>query len=75
MNLISMPAVATMTSREISDLIEKQHSHIKVSAERLSEKGVIGTLAAREFTHNGNTYTEYLFNKRDSLVLGTHAGC
>ena len=59
----------TMSSREIADLIEKQHSHIKVSAERLSEKGVIGTLAMREFTHNGNTYTEYLLCKRDSLIL------
>ena len=59
----------TMSSREIADLIEKQHSHIKVSAERLSEKGVIGTLAMREFTHNGNIYTEYLSSKRDSLIL------
>lgn len=61
--------VATMSSREIADLIEKQHSHIKVSAERLAEKGVIGTLATREFTHNGNVYVEYLLNKRDSLIL------
>jgi phage antirepressor YoqD-like protein len=60
---------ATMSSREIAELIEKQHSHIKVSAERLAEKGVIGTLATREFTHNGNKYTEYLLNKRDSMVL------
>jgi phage antirepressor YoqD-like protein len=58
-----------MSSREIAELLEKQHSHIKVSAERLAEKSVIGTLAVREFTHNGNTYTEYLLNKRDSLIL------
>lgn len=61
--------VRTMSSREIADLIEKQHSHIKVSAERLAGKGVIGTLAVREFGHNGNIYTEYLLNKRDSLIL------
>jgi phage regulator Rha-like protein len=59
----------TMSSREIAELIEKQHSHIKISAERLAEKGVIGTLVARGFTHNGNEYTEYLLNKRDSLIL------
>lgn len=59
----------TMSSREIADLLEKQHSHLKISAERLAEKGVIGTLATREFTHNGNVYTEYLLNKRDSLIL------
>lgn len=59
----------TMSSREISDLIDKSHSNIKISAERLSISGVIGTLAAQEFIHNGNKYTEYLFNKRDSLIL------
>lgn len=58
-----------MSSREIAELIEKQHNHIKVSADRLAAKGVIGTPAVREFTHNGNTYTEYLLNKRDSLIL------
>ena len=59
----------TMSSREISDLIDKSHSNIKISAERLSISGVIGTLATQEFIHNGNKYTEYLFNKRDSLIL------
>ena len=59
----------TMTSREIADLVGKQHSNIKISADRLSEKGVIGTLAVQEFTHNGNKYTEYMLNKRDSLIL------
>jgi len=62
-------ATKTMTSREIAELVEKQHSNIKISAERLAEKAVIGTLATQEFTHNGNTYTEYLLNKRDSLIL------
>lgn len=61
--------VLTMSTREIADLLGKQHSHIKISAERLAEKGVIGTLAAREFNHNGNVYTEYHLNKRDSLIL------
>jgi hypothetical protein len=58
-----------MSSREIAELLEKQHANIKISAERLAEKGVIGTLAVQEFTHNGNVYTEYLLNKRDSLIL------
>jgi hypothetical protein len=61
--------VQTMSTREIAQLIEKQHNHIKVSADRLAEKGVIGTPAVREFAHNGNVYTEYLLNKRDSLIL------
>jgi phage regulator Rha-like protein len=69
MQIANISNVQTMTTREIAELIEKQHSHIKVSAERLAEKGIIGTLALREFTHNGNVYTEYLLNKRDSLIL------
>ena len=68
---LAQPADAplTMTTREVADLLEKQHSNIKISAERLAASGVIGTLAVQEFTHNGNTYTEYLLNKRDSLIL------
>ena len=66
---LSIVSTQTMSSREIAQLIEKQHPNIKISAERLAASGVIGTLAVQEFTHNGNTYTEYLLNKRDSLIL------
>lgn len=69
MQLATINQQKTMSSREIAELLEKQHGNIKISAERLAEKGVIGTLAVQEFTHNGNTYTEYLLNKRDSLIL------
>lgn len=68
-DLIVNSNVLTMSTREIAALLEKPHSNIKISAERLAEKGVISTLAMQEFVHNGNTYTEYLLNKRDSLVL------
>lgn len=67
--LIAMNAEMTMGTREIAVLLGKQHSNIKISAERLAESGVIGTLAPQEFMHNNNTYTEYRLNKRDSLVL------
>lgn len=67
--LIAMNAEMTMGTREIAWLLGKQHSNIKISAERLAESGVIGTLAPQEFMHNNNTYTEYRLNKRDSLVL------
>lgn len=69
MQLITKTSNLTMSSREIADLLGKQHGNIKISAERLAEKGVIGTLAVQEFEHNGNTYTEYLLSKRDSLIL------
>ena len=58
----------TMSSREIASLLDKQHSHIKVSAERMAEKGTIA-LRGSKFVHNGNEYEEYLFGKRDSMIL------
>lgn len=69
MSLVPSSQNMTMSSREIADLIGKQHSNIKISAERLAASGVIGTLAMQEFSHNGNTYHEYMLNKRDSLIL------
>lgn len=61
--------VQTMSTREIADLLGKTHSNIKISAERMQATGVIRTLAVQEFEHNGNRYTEYLLEKRDSLIL------
>jgi phage regulator Rha-like protein len=69
MQIAKLDSKNTMSSREIAELIEKRHDNIKVSADRLVEKGIISTPAVQEFNHNGNTYTEYLFTKRDSLVL------
>ncbi len=70
---ISNNEVLTMTSREISSMLSKNHSDIKRSAERLVSSGVINNgqpLAECEFkTSRGNKFTEYLINKRDSLVL------
>lgn len=57
-----------MSSREIAELLGKQHSNIKISAERLAEKGTIA-LQGSKFEHNGNWYNEWLLNKRDSLIL------
>ncbi len=65
---INPSEIQTMSSREVAELTGKQHSNIKVSAVRLSEKGTIA-LQGSKFNHNGNEYTEYLFNKRDSMVL------
>ena len=58
----------TMSTREIAQLLNNQHSHVKKSAQRLGKKG---TIALREsnYEHSGNQYTEYLLNKRDSMVL------
>jgi len=67
--IMKINEVQTMGTREIAELLGKQHANIKISAERLAEKGVIGTLAMQEFVHNGNTYAEYRLPKRDCLIL------
>jgi len=68
-NLLS-GKVAMMSSREIAELVKSKHGDVKRSAERLSAGGILtAPMAQFEFQHNGNTYFEYRFNKRDSLVL------
>lgn len=60
----------TMSSREIAQLVSSKHGDVKRSADRLAAAGILtAPLAQFEFEHNGNTYIEYRFNKRDSLVL------
>lgn len=64
----------TMGTREIAEMLGKNHSDIKRSADRLAESGVIGgcqPLAESPYTHeqNGQTYVEYRLSKRDSLIL------
>ena len=58
----------TMSSREIAELLNKTHGNIKISAQRLADKGTIA-LQRSNYDHNGNNYFEYLLNKRDSFVL------
>ena len=70
MNIIASNQNLTMSSREIASLLNKNHSDIKRSAKRLSDAGVLTKpLAESEFEHRGNTYSEYLLEKRDCFVL------
>jgi anti-repressor protein len=65
-----MKLEATMSSREIAELVGSKHGDVKRSAERLSVARILTSpLAQFDFEHNGNVYHEYRFNKRDSLVL------
>ena len=60
----------TMGTREIAALLNKNHSDIKRSAKRLQTAQILTQpLALLNFDHKGNTYTEYLLNKRDSMIL------
>jgi phage regulator Rha-like protein len=67
--LIEMNHQLTMGTREIAEMLGKRHSHIKASAMKLAENGVILTAGERQFGHNGNEYTEILLFKRDCVVL------
>ncbi len=68
--MITQNQTLTMSSREIAELLCKNHSDIKRSTKRLYEAGILTQpLAESEFNHRGNTYTEYLLVKRDCLVL------
>ncbi|MCM2365809.1 phage antirepressor KilAC domain-containing protein [Proteus terrae] len=73
MEVSALPAInreLTMSSREIASLTGSNHSDVKRSADRLFIARILTQpLAEFPFEHNGNQYTEYRFNKRDSLVL------
>ena len=69
-NQLVLSAQLTMGTREIAEMLGKNHSDIKRSAERLFSAGVLTQpLAEFEFEHRGNTYTEYRLGKRDCFVL------
>ena len=57
-----------MNTKQISSVLGKSHSNIKISAERLAEKGTIA-LQGFNFEHNGNMYKAYNLTKRDSIIL------
>lgn len=62
---------ATMSSREIAELVGSRHSDVMRTIDRLAEKGVILGCAPSAYTHeqNGQPYAQYLVNKRDSFVV------
>ncbi|WP_431023795.1 Rha family transcriptional regulator [Halomonas sp. H5] len=61
----------TMSSREIAEVVESRHADVCRTVERLMAKGVIQGYAPMAYTHhqNGQQYTEYHINKRDSYVV------
>ena len=61
----------TMSSREITKLVNSRHSDVCNSIETLISKGVIGGYQPKTYTHpqNGQIYYEYFLNKRDTYIL------
>ena len=50
LTIIPKGGLLTMSSPEIAELLEKRHDIIKVSADRLAERGIIGTPEMQEFS-------------------------
>jgi phage regulator Rha-like protein len=74
LNNLTVLGHASMTSREIADLVEVRHDSVKRTIERLVERGVIAQppLVDGEKSANGVVEKLYLFtaeNKRDSYVV------
>lgn len=62
--------LATMSSREISYLVESRHDNVKVTIERLAEKGVIQLPALQDVKNKqGQSVSEYRIGKRDSYII------
>jgi phage regulator Rha-like protein len=70
MNEMTLKNEKTMSSREISDLVESRHDAVKKSIERLVERGVIQCPPVANFKNINNVDgQEYLLCKRDSYVV------
>lgn len=71
--MILSPGEATITSREIAELVDSRHDSVKRTIERLVNQGVIESPPTVEIQTSTNTGTAYLFTgergKRDSIVV------
>jgi hypothetical protein len=64
----------TMSSREIADLVESRHDNVKVTIDRLVDRGVIVRPAMQDVQvtdamNRVRTVSEYRVGKRDSYVI------
>lgn len=71
MNALTITNEATMTSREIADLVEKRHDNVKRTIETLVDRGAISQPQIEDGPKSGNGVVErhYLIGKRDSYVI------
>lgn len=62
-----------MSSREIAELVGSRHDNVRVTIERLAERGVIALPALQEKKTAGRPSIEYVFSgengKRDSIIV------
>lgn len=70
MNQLVNPAVTTMSSQEIADLVESRHDKVKQSIERLYARRIIQLPPMGKVkNHLGQTVAVYLVGKRDSYIV------
>ena len=63
--------VKTMSSREMAQLCQKRHDNVLQLIRNLIDGGILKSTTPHNYTHpqNGQTYIEFLSDKRDSLVI------
>ena len=68
---LSESVAATMSSREIAELVGSRHADVMRTIDRLIEKNVVLGCTPSAYTHeqNGQPYAQYLVSKRDSFVV------
>ena len=61
----------TMSSREIAQLCQKPHDNVLKLIRSLIDGGIVKSTTPHQYIHpqNGQWYTEFLSDKRDSLVI------
>ena len=72
MNLpILQSEVKTMSSREMAQLCQKRHDNVLQLIRNLINGGILKSTTPHNYNHpqNGQTYIEFLSDKRDSLVI------
>lgn len=72
MQLSTISQAATMSSREIAELVESRHDSVKRSMETLRDSGLISFTQSFEVSHSGSgarPVSVYLVNKRDSYIV------
>lgn len=69
MNQLIFP-VLTMSSRDIAELTGKRHDNVMTVIRDLIEDHILTSeIQELDYIHRGNTYKQFLLNKRDSLIL------
>ena len=59
----------TMSSQEISEILQSRHDSVKRAMLRLKEKDLIQLTPVVEVNHKGQNVTSYTVNKRDSYIV------